>query len=107
MIRFDAYTATTKAAKPSDLLGLLVQQTGLGVTFKQGKGFHTFAERIAVKDESGSEVGSISWGGAQGERVMFEVKGENTPGAVKALRGAYEHRVTRGRLRGFRRSWGV
>ena len=95
MIRFDAYTATTKAAKPSDLLGLLVQQTGLGVTFKQGKGFHTFAERIAVKDESGSEVGSISWGGAQGDRVMFEVKGENTPGAVKALRGAYEHRVTR------------
>ena len=40
-------------------------------------------------------MGSISWGGAQGDRVMFEVKGENTPGAVKALRGAYEHRVTR------------
>jgi hypothetical protein len=95
MIRFDAYTATTKAAKPHDLVGLLFDLTGTSGTTKAGRGFHTFAERIAVRDDSGSEVGSVSWGGAQGDRVMFEVKGEHTPGAVEAFRGAYEHRVTR------------
>jgi DNA relaxase NicK len=96
MIRFDAYSATTTAAKPQDLVQILVDQAGvLNIGLTQGKGFHTFGERIAVKDSSGSEYGSVMWGGRQGERCMFEVKGERTPGAVQAIRAAYSHRVTR------------
>jgi hypothetical protein len=96
MIRFDAYSATTTAAKPQDLVQILVDQAGLlNVGVSMGKGFHTFAERIAVKDSSGSEYGSVMWGGRQGDRCMIEVKGERTPGAVDAIRGAYPHRVTR------------
>lgn len=96
MVRFDAYSATMIGPKPGDLLGIIVQQTGLGqhISYTQGKGFHTFGERISVKND-GTEVGSVMWGGRQGERVMFEVKGEHTPGAVEQLRSAYEHRVTR------------
>lgn len=95
MIRFDAYTATTKAARPDDLISLLVGQVGKEATTKGGRGFHTFGERISVRDASGSEFGSVSFGGAQADRVMFEVKGETTPGAVEAFRGSFEHRVTR------------
>jgi hypothetical protein len=50
---------------------------------------------VAIRDFSGDEVGSVQWGGRQGDRVMFEVKGERTPGAVEGLRAACEHRVTR------------
>lgn len=60
-----------------------------------GKGFHSFGERLSVKDETGSEFGSVSWGGRQGERCMIEVKGEATPAAVKSLREQFWHRVTR------------
>lgn len=95
MVRFDAYSATTQAAKAEDMMGILIQQAGLGVTLQQGKGFHTFGERIGVKDESGIEVGSVMWGGRQGDRVMIEVKGEHTPGAVEALRSRFPHRCTR------------
>lgn len=96
MIQFDAYTATMTGPKPQDLIQLLLDQSGMeGVKLHQGKGFHTFGERISIKDHSGSEFGSIQWGGRQGDRVMFEVKGEHTPGAVKALRSDFPHRVTR------------
>jgi len=102
MVRFDAYTATTTEANHDDLLGLLVESAAggdlgrlTGITFQQGKGFHTFAERIAVKDRTGDEVGSIMWGGRQGERVFMEVKGEHTPACVKRLRERFPHRCTR------------
>ena len=96
MIRFDAYSATMTTAKPADLVQLLMDQSGGDqVTMTQGRGFHTFADRVAVKDSSGSEFGAVSWGGRQGDRCMIEVKGERTPGAVDALRARYWHRVTR------------
>lgn len=96
MIRFDAYSATTTAAKSQDLVQILVDQAEFeGVKLSMGKGFHTFGERISVKDSSGSEFGSVMWGGRQGERCMIEVKGERTPKAVEAIRGAFPHRVTR------------
>lgn len=96
MIRFDAYTATTTSANKDELGSILLQQIGLrtDLTVHQGKGFHTFGERVAFKVD-GIEVGSVSWGGRQGERSMIEVKGEYTPGAVKALREHFPHRVTR------------
>lgn len=93
MVRFDAYTATTNALKPSDVLPWLAN--GIGRTVHQGKGFHTFKERLAIKDASGQELGSVSYGGRQGDRIMVEVKGEATPEVVERLRGAAEHRCTR------------
>lgn len=96
MIRFDAYSATTRAASVSDVVGLL---SGLclaeELVMQQGRGFHTFGERIAFKDGSGTEFGSVMWGGRQADRIMVEVKGERTPEAVEGLRGRWEHRVTR------------
>ena len=95
MIRFDAYTATLRGPKPDDLMNILFDQVGLGATFKSSRGFHTFGDRMAIKDGSGSEVGAIQWGGKQGDRLMFEVKGEHSQKAAEALRGRFEHRVTR------------
>lgn len=97
MIRFDAYSATTKDAKPEQLMELLADAVGLDALHKvrQGKGFHTFGERISVADESGSEWASVSWGGRQGDWAMLEVKGERTPMAVEALRERFWHRCTR------------
>lgn len=97
MVRFDAYSATTTAAKSSDMLALLAQSAGLGAFHRmnQGKGFHTFGERIGIKSEDGIEWASVMWGGRQGDRVMVEVKGEATPKAVEALRSAFPHRCTR------------
>jgi hypothetical protein len=90
--RFDAYSATTTAAKADDLLGILFQG---GDSLSHGKGFHTFGRRVSVRDYSGTEVGSVQWGGRQGERVMFEVKGERSPKAIEGLRSRFEHRCTR------------
>jgi hypothetical protein len=93
VVRFDAYTATTQALKPSDVLPWLAN--GTGRTVHQGKGFHTFKERIAVRAPSGDEIGSVAYGGCQGDRIMIEVKGEGTPAVVELLRAAAEHRCTR------------
>jgi hypothetical protein len=93
MVRFDAYTATTSALTPSDVLPWLAN--GVGRTVHQGKGFHTFKERIAVKDASGQEIGSVAFGGLQGDRIMLEVKGEYTPEVVERLRDAADHKCTR------------
>lgn len=90
MIRFDAYTATTVAANPYQLVTLF----GSGLGQKEGHGFHQFGHRLALLDD-GHEVGSIQWGGAHGERSMIEVKGERTPEVVEALRDAFPHGVTR------------
>lgn len=92
MIRFDAYSATTVAANPYQLIDLF----GDGLTQRDGRGFHTFGKRVSLLDDSGSEVGSVQWGGGQGERSMIEVKGERSPAVVEALRALAPHRVTRG-----------
>lgn len=96
MIRFDAYTATTTQATASDVLGCMAPVFALfsDMRLDQGKGFHQFGERISVKDD-GHEVMAVQWGGRQGDRVMFEVKGDSTPKAVEAFRSAFQHRVTR------------
>jgi len=95
MVRFDAYSATTTAAKPDELIGLLSSVASVGTSYIQGKGFHTFENRMSVKDDTGVEFGSVSWGGRQGDRAMIEVKGERTPEVVEALRSGFEHRCTR------------
>lgn len=97
MVRFDAYSATTTEAKAPDMLGILAEAGGLGAmkNVRQGKGFHTFGDRIGIVNDQGIEWGSVMWGGAQGERVMIEVKGEATPKAVEALRSRFPHRCTR------------
>lgn len=97
MVRFDAYSATTTEAKAADLVQVLADAGGLGAMHKlrQGKGFHTFGERIGISNANGVEWGSVQWGGKQGDRVMIEVKGEDTPKAVEALRSRFQHRCTR------------
>jgi DNA relaxase NicK len=95
MIRFDAYSATTTAAKPAELISLLAVAGGPFQTKKEGKGFHTFGERVGLTNDSGVEWASVQWGGSQGERTMIEVKGECTPAVVEALRSAFPHNCTR------------
>ena len=95
MVRFDAYTATMRGAKPDDLMQILFDQVGLAAGFSKTRGFHTFGDRMAIKDGSGHEFGAIQWGGRQGDRLMFEVKGEHSQKAAEALRARFEHRVTR------------
>ena len=95
MVRFDAYTATLKGPKPDDLMQILFDQVGLAAGFSKTRGFHTFGERMAIKDAGGHEFGAIQWGGRQGDRLMFEVKGEHSQKAAEALRARFEHRVTR------------
>lgn len=95
MIRFDAYTATTRAATGYQLIDLLKGSAGLDHTVHQGRGFHTFGHRLAVKDSTGIEVGAVQWGGSQGDLSMIEVKGESTGTAVEALRERFWHNVTR------------
>lgn len=91
MVRFDGYSATTQAANPYQLAELF----GSGFEQSQGRGFHNFGHRLAFKDSSGSEVGSVMWGGKQADRSMIEVKGEQSPRVVEALRSRYPHRTTR------------
>jgi len=91
MVRFDAYTATADDLDQSQALSWLFSH---GDVMTEGRGHHGFASRIAVKDETGSEVGSFSWGGKH-TRAMLEVKGERTPTVVEALRACSEHRCTR------------
>ena len=95
MIRFDAYTATTPDTNPHQLVGLLTHCAGQNHSVHQGRGFHTFGHRVAVKDGTGIEIGAVQWGGSQGQRSMIEVKGEPTTDAVTALREGFWHRVTR------------
>lgn len=98
MLRFDAYTATATGVKTDDFMQVLMDAGGLAGMTKivQGAGHHTFANRISVTDGTGTQWGSVSWGGRQADRLMIEVKGERTPKAVEALRSRFEHRCTRG-----------
>lgn len=82
-------------ANPYQLIDLLTEVAGEGAEAKQGRGFHTFGHRHAVRDASGTELGFVQWGGTQGDLSMIEVKGERTPEAVKRLRERFWHRVTR------------
>lgn len=92
LTRFDAYTATTRAAKPEILIPLVWQ---MGDKIRQGRGHHGFKERASFVSACGSESGSVSWGGTHGDLVMIEAKGERTPVAVERLRASVEHRCTR------------
>lgn len=94
MLRFDGYTATTTEANHLELVDLFDYMKN-GFSVKQGHGFHQFANRVAFKDETGSEVGAVQWGGKQGDRTMIEVKGERSPEVVERLRSRYKHRCTR------------
>ena len=67
-------------------------QVGTAAGFSKTRGFHTFGERLAIKDGSGHEFGAIQWGGRQEDRLMFEVKGEHSQKAAEALRARFEHR---------------
>lgn len=99
MIRFDAYTATTEAAKAVDLVQLVADAVpglpGASWTMKQGKGFHQFGERIAFVGDDGGEFAAVMWGGRHGDLVLLEAKGEHTPAVVGALRSRFPHRCTR------------
>jgi len=92
LTRFDAYTATTRVANPYDLLGMCFQ---VGDQIRQGKGHHGFSDRASCVDHTGTESGSVSWGGTHGDLIMIEAKGERTPKIVERLRASYEHRCTR------------
>ena len=92
LTRFDAYTATTRAARYDDLVSVLLH---LGDKVRQGKGHHGFKDRVSVVSRCGTEAGSVSWGGTHGSLVMIEAKGERTPEVVDQLRSKYEHRCTR------------
>lgn len=91
MVRFDGYSATTQAANHYQLIDLF----GEGFTPEQGRGFHSFGHRASVRDPVGVEVGAVMWGGVHGDRTMIEVKGENSPRVVEALRARFPHRATR------------
>jgi hypothetical protein len=94
--RFDAYTATTRAARSGDLLGILEQFRGGGERMRQGRAYHGFERKVALTTDGGSEWASVLWGGTHGDLVMVEAKGERTPHVVKALRSwCPAHRCTR------------
>lgn len=90
--RFDAYTATTRAARPEDAVALCFKH---GDKLRQGRGFHGFGDRVSMVADDGAEVASVSFGGTHQDRVMIEVKGTRTPEVVDAIRAKYEHRCTR------------
>lgn len=92
LTRFDAYTATTRAAKADDLFQMLYRG---GDKFRQGRGHHGFEHRVSFSGPDGSENSSVSWGGTHGELIMLEAKGDRTPFIVDRLRSKYEHRCTR------------
>lgn len=98
MIRFDAYSATTQAAKAVDLVQLVADAVpgtpGANWSMKQGKGFHQFGERVSFTQDGG-EFAAVMWGGRHGELVMLEAKGEHTPAVAEALRSRFPHRCTR------------
>jgi hypothetical protein len=92
LTRFDAYTATTRAANHNDLISLFYRE---GDKTRHGRGHHGFSDRVSFSDFSGSETGSVSWGGTHGSLIMVEAKGERTPSIVESLRADYEHHCTR------------
>lgn len=94
-VMFDAYTATTKDATPTELLDIVCRDDDEVIDGLRG--FHFFENRIAIQDKDGNAVGSICYGGERHkDRVMLEVKGYRTTDAVRDLRTAsLRHRCTR------------
>ena len=54
MIKFDAYSATTTAAKVPEVMQVMAPVFGLfaDMKLKQGKGFHQFGERLSVTEKA-------------------------------------------------------
>lgn len=94
MPEFDAYSATTRAAKPEAFLSMLWKP---GFEVREGRGFHGFDKRLSVKcGSSREEVGAVSYGGSHGELVMVEAKGIWTTELIGRLRDEVpDHNCTR------------
>lgn len=92
--RFDYYTATSQAFKPQDVLPVILADRSAALKLTEGPGFHRFGHRLSISDDHG-QFAAVQWGGAHGDRVMVEVKGERTPAVVEGLREHFEHRCTR------------
>lgn len=94
MPEFDAYSATSRAAKPEIFLGMLWKP---GFQVREGRGFHGFERRLSVKsEETREEVGAVSFGGTHDDLVMVEAKGVWTPDLVQRIRQEVpEHNCTR------------
>jgi hypothetical protein len=91
-VRFDGYGATSRAAKPLELLALLQVD---GDTVKQSRGYHNYGEKLSVMDSLGFEVGSVLYGGRNADTPFIEVKGERSPAVAESLRATIEHLPSR------------
>lgn len=94
MPEFDAYSATTRSAKPETFLGMLWQP---GFNIRDGRGFHGFEKRLSVRcGQVGDEVGAVSFGGSHGDLVMVEAKGRGTGIVIDRIRTEVpDHACTR------------
>lgn len=94
MPEFDAYSATTRAAKAETFLGMLWKP---GFEVREGRGFHGFERRISVKcGQTRDEVGAVSFGGTHGDLVMVEAKGFVTSEVIERIRQEVpDHNCTR------------
>ena len=96
MPRFDAYTATTRSLSVPAATRFARQFMEPGDRVIEGRGYHRFGAKYAIKGRDGSERLSVLWGGEHGDLVMIESKGERTPEVVAELRGVVrDHRCTR------------
>ena len=96
MVRFDAYTATSRTVGHEVLTALAAEFMTRGDQAITRPGYHGFGTRMAVKGDDGAEWCSVLWGGRQNDLAMIEVKGERTPDVVKAVRETVPgHRCTR------------
>lgn len=94
MANFDAYSATSRAIKVENALGMVWHAGG---QIREVRAHHGFEKRWAVKDEeTGEETGSVSSGGSHGDLVFMEVKGQRTQDFVPKLRlEVPDHECTR------------
>lgn len=99
MPRFDGYTATlprpdqAAAARAAGVFLEAMWRPGDEVRPASAKRFESCTE---VVDDTGQQVGRVSWGGRRDHLVMLEASGERTPVVVQGVREAYPgHRCTR------------
>ena len=81
--------------KPDDLMQILFDQVGTAAGFSKTRGFHTFGERLAIKDGSGHEFRGHPVGRPPGRPAHVRGQGEHSQKAAEALRARFDHRVTR------------
>ena len=94
--RFDAYTATFKMADSKLVYPVFFDHQILGDEWTDGPGYHGFEKKESFKGADGTEWASLLYGGKQGDRIMFETKGERAPEIIKHLREVVPvHRCTR------------